>query len=780
MMAVQYHHNLLRRVVRIANAADRSHIARLRTLAVYLAKTLHLASTTFYILDKDHRYLERRISSSGTSKALTCMIAVGQGVAGRCAELKTLVREKTSTLHPEEAHSGNEEEFLALPLMAGSRLWGVVSFGLHQGASISAEASQALPDILTLVVGIIQGLRLTTESGRRVRNLTALSDLGWRLNRAIPPRGLVPLILHSCHSYSGSCCTILRILKDNGLSAGVFKKCRSGLRPYLKNLLEIEVDCSARVLAIGMPLLACDLIAEQELPPSYVCLPFNFEGKTIGTLTFFGKKEEGRSRNYDEEDREFFDSMALLVANTLACAASYRQVLRLGEDNEKKIKELSLLYRVSNTMLSTIRLNKLIHLILTALTSGGGPFFDRAMLFLINERAGVMQGILGVTRQTSAGLIAPLTDAGDILDSRWDISEKDMIRQRNSKFSKKVMESRLELNKSLSVLSGAVLGKRLIHVPDATREEHGDMDFIRRFGISSFAAAPLIAQEKVVGVLIVDNFVRGHQLTQDDFHFLQLFTNQAGMAIENSMLYNRIEEINRSLREARESLVHGERLAAIGEMAAGIAHELKGPMVSIGGFARRLEKKLPPTSTERDYAETIIREVVRLEKMLSDTLAFSRKATICHTTCTMNELIDDSLAIVEPSLEESGISVIKCFPPRKFSFLGDYQQLKQVFINLFINAQEAMKNGGTLKVSIMAATVKGADAVSVNVADSGGGITPEALCNMFNPFYTTKETGTGLGLTIANRIVTNHGGKIQVNNQPGIGAEFVILLPLQP
>jgi signal transduction histidine kinase len=80
----------------------------------------------------------------------------------------------------------------------------------------------------------------------------------------------------------------------------------------------------------------------------------------------------------------------------------------------------------------------------------------------------------------------------------------------------------------------------------------------------------------------------------------------------------------------------------------------------------------------------------------------------------------------------------------------------------------------------MAATVKGADAVSVNVADSGGGITPEALCNMFNPFYTTKETGTGLGLTIANRIVTNHGGKIQVNNQPGIGAEFVILLPLQP
>ncbi|MFZ3208624.1 MAG: GAF domain-containing protein [Geobacteraceae bacterium] len=780
MMAVQYHHNLLRRVVRIAHASDRSHIARFRTLAVYLAKTLHLASTTFYILDKEHRYLERCISSSGPPKAVACMIAIGQGVAGRCADLKAEVREKTPSLHPEEARSGNEEEFLALPLMAGSRLWGVVSFGLHQGASISVEASQALPDIFTLAVGIIHGLRLTTESERRVRNLTALSDLGWRLNRAIPPRDLVPLILNSCHSYSASCCTILRMLKDNDLPAGVFKKCRSGLRPYLKNLMEIEVDCSTRMLTIGMPFLACDLVAEQELPPSYVCLPLNFEGKTIGTLTFFGKKEKRRSRNYDEEDREFFDSMALLVANTLACAASYRQVLRFGDNNEKKIKELSLLYRVSNTMLSTIRLNKLIHLILTALTSREGPFFDRAMLFLINERAGVMQGILGVTRQTSAGLIAPLKDEGDILDSRWDISEKDMIRQRSSKFSKKVMETRLELNKSHSVLSEAVLGKRLIHLPDATREEHGDRDFIRRFGISSFAASPLIAKGKVVGVLIVDNFVRGRPLTQDGLHFLQLFTNQASMAIENSMLYNRIEDVNRNLREARENLVHGEHLAVIGEMAADIAHELKGPMVSIGGFARRLEKMLPPASAERDYAETILREVVRLEKMLSDTLTFSRKATICYTTCAINELIDDSLAIVEPSLEESGISVIKRFPPKKFSFLCDYQQLKQVFINLFFNAHEAMKSGGTLKISVMAATVKGADAISVNIADSGGGITPEVLCNMFNPFYTTKETGTGLGLTIANRIVTNHGGKIQVNNRPGIGAEFVVLLPLHP
>lgn len=777
-MAVQDRYNLLSSVVRIANAADRSYAARLRTLTVYLSKSLHLASTTFYILDKDRRYLEQCVSSSGSPKAVTCMIPVGEGVAGQCASRNAEVRGKATALHPQEARSGDEDQFLALPVVASDRLWGVISLGMQRGSVLPGEAFQATPDILIVVAGIIQGLRLATESGRRVRNLTVLSDLGQQLNRTIPPQSLVPLILQACHAYSGSCCTILRTLKDNGLPVGVFKKCRAGLRPYLKNLLEIEADCSARVLASGVPLLACDLIAEQELPPSYVCVPFSFEDKILGTLTLFGKQEKGRCRNFDEEDREFFGSMAMLVTNALAGAANYRQMVRLSADNDKKIKELSLLYRVSNTMLSTIRLNKLIHLILTALTSGGDPFFDRAMLFLINERAGVMQGMLGVTRQTSAGLIAPLADLEDILASRWDISAEDMIRQRDSEFSKQVRASRLELNKSLNVASRAVLEKRLIYVADAAREKRVGRDFVKRFGITSFATAPLMAREQVVGVVVVDNFLYGRPLSHDDLRFLQLFTNQAGMAIENSMLYNRIEDTNRSLREVQERLIQGERLATIGEMAASIAHELKGPMVSIGGFARRLEKKLPPASAEWDYVETIIREVGRLEKMLSDILSFSKKTTICYTHCTINEIIEDSLAIVAPALEESGVVVTTRFPRRIFSFLADCQQLKQVFINLLFNAQEAMRGGGTLEISVAGATLNGADAVSVKVADSGGGIPLEVLSNIFNPFYTTKESGTGLGLPIANRIVMNHGGKIQVNNRPGIGVEFVVLLPL--
>jgi two-component system sensor histidine kinase HydH len=454
------------------------------------------------------------------------------------------------------------------------------------------------------------------------------------------------------------------------------------------------------------------------------------------------------------------------------------QLSALSEENEKKLKELSLLYRLSNTMLSTIQLNKLVHLILTALTAGENPSFDRAMLFLINERAEVMQGMLGVTRETSQGLISSAAEVGDILAGRWDLTEEEMVRQRDSEFSSRVRASRLELNKQNNVSSRAVLEKRLFFVPDAAKEKRANRDFVKRFGITSFATAPLMAKEQVVGVVVVDNALSGRPIGEDDLRFLQLFTNQAGMAIENSILYNRIEDAHRSLREAQERLIQGERLATIGEMAAGVAHELKNPLVSIGGFARRLEKKLPSGSSELEYAETIVREVQRLEKMLTEILAFSKKATICYTDCNINDIIEDALTIVAPALEESRIRIAKHYPRTTNSFHGDCQQLKQVFLNLFFNAQEAMKNGGQLAITVAATRLNGSKALSVKVADSGGGIPPEALHNIFNPFYTTKESGTGLGLSIVNRIVTNHGGKIQVNNHAGIGVEFNVIIPL--
>jgi signal transduction histidine kinase len=493
-----------------------------------------------------------------------------------------------------------------------------------------------------------------------------------------------------------------------------------------------------------------------------------FDHLEIGLLAGWTEKK------YQEEIRRLNTGLERRVALRTA------QLNRLQKENDKKLQELSFLYRMSNTMLSTIQLNKLAHLILSALTSGETPLFDRAMLFLINERSATMQGMLGITRETSSGLISPDADPANILASRWDMADEVMSRQRDSEFSRRVRESRLELNRKRNAASRAVLGKKLMFIPDTSKAKRIDHEFVRRFGITSFAIAPLIAKENVIGLIVVDNNLSTRRISRDDLRFLQLFANQAGMAIENSILYNRLEDANRNLREARENLLQRERLSTIGEMAAGIAHEIKGPLVSIGGFARRLERHLSARSAEKDHASTIVREVERLEKMLTDILSFSRKTTICYSCFDIRDIVEESLSIIADALNEQRITVVRSYPHGAISLLGDCHQMKQVFLNLLINSLEAMPGGGELRITIAPARLSGARAVSVKVADSGGGIPIELLGSIFISFFTTKEAGTGLGLPIASRIVANHGGKIHVTNEPGIGAEFNVILPLNP
>jgi len=774
---------LLSKAIRIANSASLSYQMRLKSLAKFLAGTFGCQSVTIYICDENRRYFSAAISSTNVCNLSVCRLPFGKGVAGRCASIREPLCMPLSECHPMEIVKAAVQYFYAHPIQDERAIYGVVAFGLQDSEIPSGYDLNLLKDLLEVVSGIIHRIRISAGSQRRIANLTTLSELGALLNRSASLETLIPVVLDTCHQQTGSSCTVFRL--DGGDTVPKLRqyRVRHSARKNLTTLLGIEDLCSAKVRHSGISLLISDLVSDEGLPISYVCVPLKFENHVHGSMTFFGKNtNSGCEQNFNEEDRDLFESMALLVSNAVAAAANYQQVLRLSQENNLKLKELALLYRLSNTMLSTIRLNKLMHLILSALTCGPNPLFERAMLFLINERAGVMQGMLGVTSKTT-DLIKPFHeyDFDIALTSRWDITEKEIEKQQNSEFSSQVRGIRLELNKAKNMSSRAVLERRLIHVQDVLREKHVDREFVKRFGISSFAATPLLAKEKVLGIIVVDNPYSSRSSTVDELRFLELCTNQAGMAIENSLLYSQIEDANRKLRDAKERLVHGERLATIGEMAAGIAHELKSPLVSIGGFSRRLQRKLPHGSDESGYVSTIIGEVDRLEKMLSDILSFSKKSTLCYSVCSMQEIIDEALSVVLPPFEESHITIIRNFPRKVLSFLGDGQQIKQVFINLLTNAVEAMQGGaGEIRITGSTGRHGRLDAVIVKVVDTGGGIPLNALNNIFNPFYTTKESGTGLGIPIVNRIVTNHGGKVQVNNYPGVGVEFSVILPVEP
>jgi len=780
-MAIVDNYTLLSSTVRIANAVNLSHTDRLESLTRFLNKALLLRSTAIYLLDAEKRVLSLRITGTTGGGAPDCCIPLGAGGAGLCALRRETVFMETGALHSDEVRVGDDGRAFCLPVLYGKGVLGVLSLEVAADSPFIASPPAILKDILVEIAGLVRSMEVTERSDRRIRHLLTLNELSKVLHQELPFSSLLPFVLKVSHEFTDSSCTVLRIFSHDGVESKVFKACARKHRPHLRSLLEIEKECSERILATGTPLLTVDVVADEDLPPSYVCVPLHLDSFTLGAMTFFGKTERnGVRRNFDEEERELFAGMANLIVTSLVGARNHERMTMLAAENDRKLKELSLLYRLSNAMHSTIRINKLIHLNLTALVSGPYPLFERAMLFLVNKRSGVMQGMLGVTAEAdNEGHHAPEEDSGDLY-TPWEISDEEMERRQGSEFCLMVRGTRLPLDKTLNIPSRAVLDKRLILEDGTARRTDPQGGFTDKFRLSSFASVPLIAKGEAVAVVTVDNPVSGKKITLDDLRFLQLFANQAGMAMENSMLYNRIEDANREFMEIRQRLLHGERLATLGESAASIAHDLKGPLVSIGGLARRLLRKETHGSTEWRYAETIVRESDRLGKMLGDILFFSKKTTICYTDCPLKAIVEESLDVVSGFLEENGIRVKKRFSTSPLQVLGDFQQLKQVCINLFSNAGDAMVHGGTLSISLSSAVLDGRPAASIKVRDTGGGIPEEILPNIFNAFYTTKEGGTGLGLPIVHRIVTNHGGRIQVGNRPGIGAEFRITLPTHP
>ncbi|OGP73862.1 MAG: hypothetical protein A2Y80_03670 [Deltaproteobacteria bacterium RBG_13_58_19] len=227
------------------------------------------------------------------------------------------------------------------------------------------------------------------------------------------------------------------------------------------------------------------------------------------------------------------------------------------------------------------------------------------------------------------------------------------------------------------------------------------------------------------------------------------------------------------LIEAR--LLQSERLAAIGNTVSHIAHEIKNPLLIIGGFARQLLKTPALDAKDQKKLTIITEEVSRLEALLGEMRDFVRLPPPQKSMGQLDLLLDGALLLFETAFKEQNIRVRRVdrepLPPLHF----DSQQLHRVLVNLFKNALEAMPQGGELTI----ATRVENNQVEVSISDTGEGMTPEVRANIFQPYFTTKEKGTGLGLAICKNIVEEHGGCINVDSQPGQGSTFTIQIPLE-
>lgn len=327
-------------------------------------------------------------------------------------------------------------------------------------------------------------------------------------------------------------------------------------------------------------------------------------------------------------------------------------------------------------------------------------------------------------------------------------------------------------------LAGWVIrsGESLI-APDVQADERHFVGVDRQTGVvsRSVLGVPLRVKRETIGVIeIVDAKVGRFKPT--DLELAEPLAAAAATAIENARLYRDLQDQMEELKRTQTQLIQSAKMAAIGELAAGVAHELNNPLTVVLGLAELLLRDTAPDDAMHKDLTTIVAQAIRTRDIVRGLLDFARHTEFRMAKDDVNEVIDETLALFRQHMESSGIDVQVHYATDLPFLLLDAGRMKQVFLNLITNATHAMPRGGTLTVT----SKRVGDEVAVRVADTGEGISAEHLSRIFDPFFTTKPVGqgTGLGLSVSQSIVQDHGGRIEVASRPGEGSTFTVWLPI--
>ena len=233
-----------------------------------------------------------------------------------------------------------------------------------------------------------------------------------------------------------------------------------------------------------------------------------------------------------------------------------------------------------------------------------------------------------------------------------------------------------------------------------------------------------------------------------------------------------------SLTHLEEHVERLNRLAGLGTLAASMAHEIKNALVAGKTFIDLLLE----SNRDAELAQVVQREIARIDSMVTRMLRFARPGDSKFRDVHLHEVLEHSIRLVDPLMETKSIACTRSFGAPTDLIQADEHELQQAFVNLLLNAADAVGSNGKVSVATMVASTARADesAIQITIQDTGVGISPQNLRHLFEPFFTTKPSGTGLGLAITRRILQQHGGDIQVESQPGTGTIFTMVLPFAP
>jgi len=377
-----------------------------------------------------------------------------------------------------------------------------------------------------------------------------------------------------------------------------------------------------------------------------------------------------------------------------------------------------------------------------------------------------MQGIREILRVQAGSLVLMSEETGNLVFRKTLGPKRDWIAGRT-------------LQPGEGIVGYVVRSGEPQLVNNVERDPHflAEIDEETGFTSRTILCVPLTIHDQVVGAIEVINKLDG-VFTERDLKLLQAMAASVAVAVDNANLYSELADFAEVLERSQAQLVQAEKMAAIGRLAASLAHEINNPLQAIHNSLHLSLHEGLGDDKRLQYLSMAQAEVQRLIEIVQRMLNFYRPSRGGVVPTDVNSIVENVLALAHKRLQHGGVRVHTHLASDLPFMPMVSDQITQVFLNIVINAIEALPSGGDLRLETLLS--EGGEWVLVCFRDTGPGMSPEQIANLFEPFYTTKSTGTGLGLAISYGIVEHHGGVIEVSSQLGQGTTFIVKLPVHP
>ena len=359
--------------------------------------------------------------------------------------------------------------------------------------------------------------------------------------------------------------------------------------------------------------------------------------------------------------------------------------------------------------------------------------------------------------------------------------EKGLLFIRNARGEKKEPVKRIKIKLGEGIAGHVVKTGQPMVIQDVSKEKlfSDKFDRITGFRTRSMICVPLILRDKPIGAFQVLNKKSGKPFFHSDLDFLTSMSQQIAVALENARLYQLLERnfelTTQELKKAQEKLIRAERLVAMGHLIQGIAHEIRNPITTIGGFAWRIKKSFKESPKLQEYIDIILEQSERLESLVKRVREFIDFLTSMFEQDDIKQIIDQVLEGFKPLARKQGVSISsevdKDIPLSRM----DAPQVVAALSNIIENSLESMPEGGELTLGARCEH----DTILITIKDTGFGIAEENMDSVYDPFFTSKVRGVGFGLTMVHQILMNHDGEINIQSQEGQGTAVTIRLPFR-